>query len=349
MAIEARKPDPGPQPTAEMPPLLGKESGPDLSIIVVNRNTRDFLERCLRSIEEVPGAIRTEVVVIDNGSSDGSAELVRERHPEVRLIRNERNTGFAFPNNQGIRVSTGRNVMLLNSDTIVLPGALERLVRFMDDHPGVGACGPRLSFPDGRLQASCFSFHTPWRLFCDMSGLASIFPRSRVFGNQQMGFDYERTGKAEALMGAALVVRREVVERMGLIDERFTLHANEVDWCYRMHLAGWDRVFVHDAEIIHEMGGTMRQENVNSRLQGEMLQNLFDYYRKYYGAAGVLWFRLCFALGYGARMLWYPIRNRIRPSAEGRRLALLAPGMVRAAVAGRGSAFSAAGHQETGG
>lgn len=319
-----------------------RSGAPDLSIVIVNRNTRDFLARCLQSIEEHPPGVATEVIVVDNGSSDGSADLVRELYPEVRLIRNEENTGFAFPNNQGMRVAGGRYVMLLNSDTVVLSGALQRLVHFMDEHPDVGASGPRLSFPDGRLQPSCFSFHTPWRLFCDMSGLASLFPRSRIFGNQQVGFDYHRSGPAEALMGAAIVVRRSVLESVGLIDETFTLHANEVDWCYRMHLAGWERVFVHDAEIIHEMGGTMRQENVNSRLQGEMLQNLFDYYRKYYGVAGVLWFRLCSALGYGARMLWYPIRNRARPSAEGRRLAKLAPGMVRAAIFGRGSAFSAA-------
>ncbi len=317
------------------------ESRPDLSIIIVNRNTRDLLEACLRSIIPPPDTVTAETIVVDNASNDGSVEMVRRDFPDVQLIANDTNTGFAYPNNQGLAISAGRYVLLLNSDTMVQPHALERLVAFMDDHPGAGACGPMLRYPDGRLQPSSFNFHSPWRAFCDFSGLGTLFPRSRLFGNQQRAFDHQRTGKVEAPMGAALLVRREVVETVGGLDERFRIHSNEIDWCYRMQRAGWDRYFVAEAEVVHHLGGTLRTENEGFRLQGEMLQNLFDYHRKHYGSVGLAWFRLWLGVGFGARMLWYPIRNWIRPSAAGRRLARVAPLMVRAAWSGAPAGFSA--------
>src|SRR5690606_38053907 len=132
--------------------------------------TRGFLERCLTSLGS-PTPLSLETIVVDNGSTDGSPEMVEQAFPRVRLLRNASNTGFAFPYNQGIALSRGRYLLLLNSDTIVLEGALERLVDFMEHHPRVGAAGPLLRYPDGRLQPSCFSFHSPWRVFCDMSGL----------------------------------------------------------------------------------------------------------------------------------------------------------------------------------
>ncbi|HEX7242951.1 MAG TPA: glycosyltransferase family 2 protein, partial [Longimicrobiaceae bacterium] len=165
-------------------------SATDLSVIVVNRNTRQLLDECLASIHSLPDAVTLQVVVVDNGSTDGSVQTVRERHPWVELICNDVNTGFAYPNNQGLAVSTGRYVILLNSDTLVRPGAFERLVRFMDEHPRAGACGPKLLYPDGRLQPSCRSFPTVWVHVCDMLFLDRVFPRSRLFGNMETWFDH---------------------------------------------------------------------------------------------------------------------------------------------------------------
>lgn len=274
---------------------------PDLSIIIVNRNTRELLRACLRSLAEAPDAVSTEVTVVDNGSSDGSVAMVESAVPEVRLIRNATNTGFAYPNNQGLAVSRGRYVMLLNSDTEVRPGALQRLVEFMDEHPECGACGPKLLYPDGRLQPSCRSFPTLWVHFCDMAFLDRIFPRSRLFGNQETWFDHQHTTPVDQPMGAALLVRREVLETVGPLDERFVLYYNDVDWCYRINQAGWSIYFVHDAVVMHHQGVTTRHENRQMQLGVEMTRNVFAYYAKHFGRRGLFWFRFWMVLGFSLR------------------------------------------------
>lgn len=284
--------------------LRSERGGIDVSIIIVNRNTKELLRACLGSIRLLPDAVKREVIVVDNGSTDGSLEMLEKSFPiGIRLIRNETNTGFAFPNNQGIRASRGRYILLLNSDTEVRAGALDRMVRYMDDHLEAGACGPLLRYPDGREQPSWFSFQTPWRVFCDMVGLAALFPNSRLFANQERLFDASRVTEVETLMGAALMVRRSVVQRIGLIDEQFSVHCNEMDWCYRMHLAHDARVFLPDAEVMHHLGATLKAENRDYRLQSELLRNLFDYIEKHHGRKGVLWFRFWTAFGYGMRLL----------------------------------------------
>jgi GT2 family glycosyltransferase len=274
---------------------------PDLSVIIVNRNTRELLRACLASLRENGEGLALEVIVVDNGSSDGSVELVRDRFPESVLIRNEQNTGFAYPNNQGIAVSRGRYLMLLNSDTEVRPGALRRLVGFMDAHPEAGACGPRLLYPDGRLQRSVASFPTLWLHLCDMLLLDRLFPGSRIFSNMEEWFDHAATRPVEHLMGAALLVRREAIDEVGPLDECFRIHFNDVDWCWRIHHAGLKLYFVHDAEIMHHGSVTTRNENVDLQLQAELMRNTFDYYRKRFGRAGVLWLRAWMVVGYGAR------------------------------------------------
>ena len=313
---------------------------PDLSIIIVNRNTRELLRACLRSIASLPDVVRCEVIVVDNGSTDGSAEIVTSDHPDVRLIRNETNTGFAFPNNQGLRVARGRHVLLLNSDTEVRPCALERLVRYLDGHPTVGACGPRLLNADGSLQRSCFSFPSPWRHLCDMLDLGRLLPRSRIFANQRDWFEHTTTAPVDWLMGAALVVRREVVERVGILDERFSLYCNELDWCYRIHQAAWEVHFVHDAEVVHHCGATRRNEDRDFRLQSEFLRNHFDYIQKHYGIGGLLWYRLWMVVGFGLRAIRIAVINRVRPTAPGRAHQRLVHGMFRVALTGEPDAFN---------
>lgn len=328
-----------PRPKAHLMATFEAMERPEVSIVIVNRNTRELLRACLRSIDALPDRVSREVVVIDNASNDGSREMLTADFPTVRVIHNAENTGFSFPNNQGIQTSTGRLVLLLNSDTEILPYALDRMADALDAHPDAGACGARLLFPDGSHQASCFSFPTPLRHMLDMVNAGALFPRSRVLANQRDWFDHGSTRPVDWVMGAALMVRREVVESVGLLDERFRLYCNEVDWCFRMRNAGWRTYFVHDAEIIHHCGGTRQEEDRDFRLQGELLQNHFDYALKHYGALGLGWYRLWLGLGFLARDLRIRVKNRIHPTDAGRSHARLVRGILKVAVTGRPDSF----------
>jgi GT2 family glycosyltransferase len=306
---------------------------PDLSIIIVNRNTCALLRDCLGSIRDLPDRVSREVVVVDNGSSDGSVGMVEQDFPGVVLIRNEVNTGYAYPNNQGLALSRGRHLLLLNSDTVVRPHALSRLVEFMDANPRVGACGPALYFPDGRMQRSCYSFPSPRTYLAAMLTLDRVFPRSRLFGNQNTGFDHDRTAPVDALLGAALLVRRAVLEEVGPLDERFRIHYNDFDWCRRIRQAGWEIYFVREAEVVHHCQATTKAENRDLRLEEELLRNLFGYYEKHFGRRGVRWVRLAMLVGWGGRHLLFgtlgALRRREDPIRGRHRR-----GMVRAAWTG---------------
>jgi GT2 family glycosyltransferase len=296
----------------------GSEPRPDLSVIIANLNRGDLLEPCLASVCGPAGPIRLEVIVVDNGSTDGSAELVRQRFPGVRLIRNPSNAGFARANNQGLGASTARHVMLLNNDTVALPHALQRLVAFMDRHPDVGACGPTLRYPDGRLQRSSLGFPTPWGFASNLLFLDRLFPRSRLFASQATGLDHHSRGPVDHPIGAALVVRREAFEQVGGLDERFRVHFNDVDWCYRIHKAGWKLRFVPDAEVIHHGGQTVRAGGDPLHLQDEIVRNMLDYYHKHFGATGLLWVRAWALAGLGPRFAALSLIQRLRGSADHR-------------------------------
>lgn len=316
---------------------------PDVSIIIVNRNTRELLHACLQSIAQAPDAVATEMIVVDNGSTDGSVEMVAASFPETYLIRNPNNTGFAYPNNQGLAISRGRYVMLLNSDTEVRSGALQRLVEFMDEHPKAGACGPKLLYPDGRLQPSCRSFPSLWVHFCDMLFLDRIFPRSRVFGNMESWFDHRHTAPVDQPMGAALLVRREVLETVGSLDERFMIYYNDVDWCYRIHQAGWQIYFVHDSEIMHHQGMTTRSENRQMQLGAEMTRNVFDYYAKHFGRRGLYWFRFWMIVGFSVRRLLGLVPTALLSVDEDEWCACYQRGTLRAAWTGNPDHFARGG------
>lgn len=279
---------------------MGTEA-PDLSVVVVNRNTRRLLTELLDSLDAGGGDLGIEVIVVDNGSADGSAEAAAARERPPVLILNDGNAGYARANNQGLEVARGRYLMLLNSDTVVPPGALARLVRWMDAHPAAGVCGPALRSPDGSLQRTCRSLESPWRWFCDLSGLGGIFPRSPLLGNLHRRFDHRATRPVDWLIGAAMVARREAVEAVGVLDERFWLYCNDSDWCRRFWDAGWEVWFVHDVEILHHGGATIAIESVDGALQEAMMRNHLDFQRKYWGGAAAGWVRLWMVLGFGAR------------------------------------------------
>lgn len=251
-------------------------------MVIVNWNTCGYLRQCLQSLSaEAQSSSQAEVIVVDNASTDGSAEMVRQEFPWVKLVANSRNAGYAKGNNQGILLAEGRYVLLLNPDTVVPTGALGKLIAWMDSHPDVGAVGVRLLNPDGSVQPSCRSFPEPAYLLYESLGLTLLFPRSRRFGAYRMTwFRHDREMDVDQPMGSALAIRRETVEDVGLLDEEFPIFFNEVDWCYRARQKGWRIMFTPEVEIVHYGGRSTSQVRLSAILESH--RSLVRFYRKHY-------------------------------------------------------------------
>ena len=242
---------------------------PIVSVIIVNWNTKEHLRRCLQSLTQHP-ALRTlhlEIIVVDNASVDGSAEMVRCEFPHVRLIANDRNLGYAAANNQGAKIAKGRYLLLLNPDTIVPKEAIVRLVEFAESHPDAGIVAPKLVYPDGSLQPSVRSFPTPTALLFSALGLDRFFPKSRIFGRYRMTwFRYDQVAEVDQPMASALLVRKNAWEQIGGMDEEMPIFFNDVDFCWRLKKAGWRIYFVPDAVIVHHHGASTRLLGIGKAL-----------------------------------------------------------------------------------
>ncbi len=230
-----------------------------VSAIIVNWNTKDLLRECLRSLLQFAAPLLTDIIVVDNASVDGSAEMVRREFPQVQLLANERNIGYAAANNQGAALARGRYLLLLNSDAQVRPDAVERLVTFAEAHPEAGLVAPKLVYPDGRCQPSLRSFPTPAALLFASLGLDKLFPRSRLFGRYRMSwFTYDRAVEVDQPMASAWLVRKEAWEQVGGMDETMPIFFNDVDFCWRVKKAGWRIYFLPDAVVVHHHGASTR-------------------------------------------------------------------------------------------
>ncbi len=236
---------------------------PALSICIVNWNVRELLRRSLASIYASPLASApdaVEVIVVDNASSDGSAEMVRSEFPQVVLVENYENVGFTRGNNQALELAHGRHVLFLNPDTEVVGDALGVMVRYLDAHADVGAVGPQLRYPNGSIQPSRRRFPTAATLFLESTLLQRWFPRNAVldrFYMADMPDDVEQ--EVDWLVGAALMARREALEEVGGFDERFFMYSEELDWCRRAKAAGWKIVYLPEAIIVHHEGRSSGQ------------------------------------------------------------------------------------------
>jgi len=267
-----------------------------LSIVIVSWNVRDDLAKCIRSIEENAPRDDFEVIVVDNASTDGTAEMVRSDFPGTTLIVNSANRGFAAANNIGIEKSRGLYVLLLNPDTIAHPGSLDALVGFMDDNEDVGVCGPKLLNEDGSTQPSTRRFPTlRGVLHCH-----TIFRFIPVFRGHykkwfMKDFKYDRQRDVDQVMGAALMARRSIVEELGRMDEAFFMYYEEVDLCYRVKQAGWRIVFVPDAVITHSGGRSTDQVPVTKRIM--TLRSLLIFLRKHRGRGVIAIFNIVFKPG----------------------------------------------------
>ena len=262
----------------------------DISVVIVGWNARHYLELCLESLAEAPPRRTTEILVVDNASSDGSAEMIEARFPHVKLIRSTENLGFAKGNNVGIRQCEGRYIALVNPDVIVLPGCLDALADFLDQNPKVGNVGPRVLNPDRTLQSTCRRFPTLWNNFCSASALASVFKGSRFFAGEHMFFfPHDRTLAVDVLVGCFSMVRREAFEAVGLLDEDLFMYGDDVDWCRRCWNTGWEVVFFPGAQAIHDRGRITAPYPVRFALAQQ--RSVMHYWTKHHSFFGVLGIR----------------------------------------------------------
>ncbi len=244
-----------------------------LSIVVVSWETQTLLNDCLHSLYDDPEVVQWRIIVIDNASTDGSAEMIAREFPQVHLIRNSANFGFARANNQGIRASTGRYVLLLNSDTIVPPGALLALIQFMNDHPEAGACGPRLARADGSTQPFAFGGDpTPAYL------LARGWNRL-IFQRALHDWETHESQSVDWLSGACLLARRDALEQVGGFDEKFFMYFEDNDLCLRLRRAGWKIFYNPTVTITHFGGASVSQNPARTRWYDASLRY---FYSKHY-------------------------------------------------------------------
>jgi GT2 family glycosyltransferase len=288
-----------------------------LSIIIVSWNTWELLEGCLTSIYAHPPNGEFEVFVVDNASSDGSAQMVEERFPAVHLIENHENVGFARANNQAIIKTTSPSILLLNPDTEVKQGAFDKLINFMDDHPRAGAAGSRLLNPDGSLQTSCHPQPTLlrelWRLF----HLDKIHP----YGIYPMhAWDLEVPRSVEVLQGASLILRREALDQIGLLDEDYFVYSEEVDLCFRLQKAGWELYWVPDSQVIHHEGESTKL--ISDEMFLQLYKSKLLYFRKHHGFMAAAFYKgILFCAGL-ARLLVSPLAWLERPPRRQHHLSL---------------------------
>ena len=252
-----------------------------LSIVIVNWQTRDCLKACLESISKYPPSAEFEVIVVDNASSDGSGEMVRESFPDVRLISSPRNIGYAEGNNRGIEASTGEYMLLLNPDVEVQLDALDALLAFMKAHPDAAAVGGRLIGSDGKVQSSCRAFPEPMGVLFEYLKLSAIFPKSTFFGSYRMTwFDYSHDAEVDQPMASCLLISRKAWGEVGKLDIEYPIFFNEVDWLYRAKRMGWKVWFTSGAEVIHAGGASTRQ--VKPEMVRESHRSLVRFYEQYY-------------------------------------------------------------------
>jgi len=251
----------------------------DLSIVIVNWNTRNLLAQCLGSVYDTVSDLDFEIIVVDNASTDGSVEMVRERFLQVRLIQNTENVGFARANNQAIALSRGRYMLLFNSDAIATLGAIQALVVLADVEPRAGIVGARLLNPDGSFQASHTPFPTLWQEFLILTGLGRL-SRGRWYPSRGPEED-KGPQVVDYVGGACLLVRRQAVEEVGGLDEGYFMYAEEVDWCYRMKQAGWQVWYQPAAKVIHLGGGS--SQNRRPQREAGLYRSRVRFFRKHYG------------------------------------------------------------------
>jgi GT2 family glycosyltransferase len=285
-----------------------------LSICIVNYQARDYLNDCLRSIIANPPLGEYEIIVVDNGSTDGSREMLQTDFPDVAVIENPTNLGFTSPMNQALRHATGSFLLLLNPDTLIHPQAFNRLIAFMQEHPQVGICGPKVLNTDGSLQAPCRRGESrPWAVISYFLGLHRLFPNSRLFGGYLLNYMGEDvTHEVAGVAGSCMLIRRQVVDQIGYLDERFFAYQEDADYCFQARRAGWQVYYLPTAQVTHFGGeGGSRVQPYRSIYAWH--RSYWLYYRKNLSSDYFFLFNWTFYLAMLVKLLLALLANLFRP------------------------------------
>ncbi|HEX4487710.1 MAG TPA: glycosyltransferase family 2 protein [Terriglobales bacterium] len=284
-----------------------------VSTVIVVWNAMKYVVECLESLENCCRESCTEVIVVDNASTDGTPELIEKRFPWVKLIRNRENLGFAKANNIGIAMATGEYLSLVNSDVKFVQDCFTPMAAYMDEHQDVAMLGPRMLDAQGNVGRSTMRFPTLWNSFCRALGLDSVFKHSRVFAGQLMSdFSHSETVDTKVLNGWFWMVRRTALDQVGLLDERFFMYGEDIDWCYRFHRAGHRIVFFAGAEAIHYGGASSSSAPV--RFYVEMQRANWQYWRKHRGYLAQFGYLVFLALHHVIRAVGYSFVYLFSPS-----------------------------------
>jgi GT2 family glycosyltransferase len=286
-----------------------------VSVIIVSWNARKYLLQCLASLTGQACRYPMEIFVVDNASSDGSADAVADSYPDVRLIRNTENVGFAKANNIGVAASTGRYLCFVNSDVKVLPDCISRLVEYCEEHTEVGMVGPRILGGDGKLQRSCHGFPGLWNMFCRALALDSMFPRIKMFTGYSLSYwPQDSLRPVDILSGCFWLVRREALKQVGLLDDTFFMYAEDMDWCKRFWAHRWPVVFVPSAEAIHYGGASSSNSPVRFYIERQRAD--LQYWRKHHSRWAVGCFFVISCMHVSLRAAGYSIALIFKRSAR---------------------------------
>ena len=259
----------------------------DVSLIIVSYNTADLLDNCLCSIFKQT-CCEFEVIVVDNASIDESVHMIKTKYPEVTVIANENNVGFAKANNQAFEITRGRHVLVLNPDTEIIGNAIEVMSIYMDKNPDVAALGVQIMNPDGERQYSCHHFPTLWNHIINYSQLRCWFPKTTWAGMTDMTYwDYDEIREVDWISGSCMMIRTQALNQIGYLDETFFMYKEEVDWCYRAKKKGWKIVFTPEAKIIHYHGmssiSIKESKKISNNISEYYFFSQYYYFQKHYG------------------------------------------------------------------
>ena len=309
--------------------LLEKNKQFDLSIIIVSWNVKELLIKCLNSIYKHVKDIIFEIYVVDNYSIDDTVELLEKEFKSIHLIKNSENIGFARANNQALKICKGRHVLFLNPDTEVISLSIQRMVNVLDKNQKIGAVGCKLIYPDGSVYTPCArAFPTPLNSFFEIMMLRRLFPKSKFFGSKELLYwDRNDSREVECLVGACLMVKREVLDNIGPFDEGYFMYGEDIDICYRIRKAEWKNYYLSEAQIIHHAEASSKKAESKSEKENKTFSKIalvnqanFQFMQRNYGTKSAYLFRLLIVVGTFTRIfvifLGMLLLNRINKNNE---------------------------------